>query len=92
MAESLTLTVPKSVTTYKVNEIQINRKSQFINVEVEDSIGNIIRASYGGAQAMALIVALNKANLSTSSLEKRILLQLVTDGHLPTGNVTGVPD
>ena len=92
MAESLTLTVPKSVTTYKVNEIQINRKSQFINVEVEDSIGNIIRASYGGSQAMALIVALNKANLSTSSLEKRILLQLVTDGYLPTGNVTGVPD
>jgi hypothetical protein len=38
----------------------------------------------------ALITALNKANLSTTSLERRILQRLIADGHL-AGSVTGTP-
>lgn len=36
----------------------------------------------------SLIVALNKANLSTISLERRIINQLIASGHL-TGTVSG---
>lgn len=93
MSEVLTLTTPISVSTYAVNELQMNRKLRFINVEVEDNQGKIIRASWGGLIAYNLILALNKANLSAgNSLEKRILQQLVTDGYLPPGSVTGSPD
>lgn len=38
----------------------------------------------------ALIVSLNKANLSTTSLEKRILNQLISSG-LIAGTVSGTP-
>ncbi len=47
---------------------------------------------YDGATATSLMVALNKANLSTSSLHKRVLQQLVADGKLTVGTVTGTPD
>ena len=44
----------------------------------------------GFASAQAMIVALNKANLSSNSLEKRVYNQLITDGAF-TGSVTGSP-
>lgn len=46
---------------------------------------------YSGATADALILALNKANLSSISLEKRIMNQLIADG-FEAGTITGSPD
>jgi hypothetical protein len=90
--ESLTLTVPQSVTSYRVLKLVLDWSEARIKVELADQAGVVIRAEYGGAEATALMVSLNKANLSTNSLHKRILQQLATDGKLPAGTVTGAPD
>lgn len=44
-----------------------------------------------GQAADTLLIALNKANLSTTSLEKRVLNQAITDGKL-SGTIAGSPD
>jgi len=92
MAESLTLTAPQSVTDYKVVVLKLDWNQKAIVVVVQDTQGDKLKKSYSGATAEAMITALNKANLSTNSLQKRILEQLVTDGLLAAGTVTGTPD
>lgn len=45
-----------------------------------------------GEGATTKIVALNKANLSTKSLLRRLIEQAVADGKIPTGTISGLPD
>ena len=90
--ESLTLTVAQSVPSYQVLKLVLNWGGASINVVVKDPLGDLLRFTYAGATATSLMTALNKANLSTQSLHSRILSQLVTDGKLPAGTVTGTPD
>ena len=55
--------------------------------------GPPLNVTYNGSTnptGAALIVSLNKANLSTTSLEKRILNQLIASGFL-AGSVSGTP-
>lgn len=94
MAEVFTLTTPivVNVTTWKVNELHLSRKHSSIFVEVERSDGVTIQWTYWGTVALTLINALNKANLTVKSLEKRILEQLAADGIITAGAVTGTPD
>lgn len=51
--------------------------------------GRTLTCSYSGAQAESLIVALNSANLSTQSLEHRIIARCQTDGQLGAGSISG---
>lgn len=90
--EQLTLTAPISVTTYQVSLVLFDWDRAYIQVIVKDSAGKLVQCTYTGATATSLMVALNKANLSVQSLHRRIISQLVTDGQLPGGNVTGSPD
>jgi hypothetical protein len=46
---------------------------------------------YEGTEATNLMVALNKANLSTKSLHRRIMEKAIADGKL-SGTISGVPD
>jgi hypothetical protein len=49
------------------------------------------RASAEKTKALNLMIALNKANLTVKSLQRRVLEQLAADGLL-AGSVTGTPD
>lgn len=51
--------------------------------------GRTLTCIYSGAQAESLIVALNSANLSTQSLEHRIIARCQTDGQLGAGSISG---
>jgi hypothetical protein len=53
--------------------------------------GKRIVCDYEGAEAETLIVALNKVNLSTTSLEKRLIQRCQADGKLGAGTIVGVP-
>lgn len=103
MSESLALTspitfpTPASVNTYRVTMLLIEREPRVrVVVNVTADNGNPIQVVYtdenGGSTAANIISALNTANLSTKSLQKRVLEKLVADGFLPAGNVTGTPD
>ena len=66
-----------------------------IKVVVEDE--NFHRTTHTyldsqGEPATVMMTALNKADLTVNSLQKRILEQLVSDGKLAPGTVTGTPD
>jgi len=94
MAEQLDLATPiaaPSRTTYSVQRIVLDWPAAAIQVWVKGSDTVEVFAEWTGAPATALMIALNKANLSTSSLQKRVLQQLVTDGKLPAGTVSGAP-
>jgi len=51
--------------------------------------GKSLECLYEGPAAETLIVALNKVNLSTTSLEKRFIQRCQADGNLAPGTITG---
>ena len=53
--------------------------------------GRSLECRYEGEVAETLVIALNKANLSTASLEKRVTQRCQTDGKLGAGSISGVP-
>ncbi len=94
MAEVLTLTVPivpPTRVSYTFLRLSLDLEFQQILAVVRGSDGVEIRGEWLGAEAVALMTALNTANLSTTSLVKRVLLKFIADGKLPAGTVSGVP-
>ena len=94
MAELITLTtpvVPPTLTTYSVRMIALDRDAATISIRLRGTNGETKTCSYNGPAASALIVSLNKANLSVTSLERRVLDRLIADGEL-AGTVSGSPD
>lgn len=94
MAELITLTapvVPPSVTDYRVTGLILNFGGQKLSVELTGTNGERLTHNYVGSTAVTLMVSLNKANLATKSLQRRILERLVADGVL-AGTISGSPD
>jgi hypothetical protein len=83
---ALTLYLGEGVTTAD-DRIDIDLDST-TNTGTVDENTQTRRESYGGATANGLIIALNKANLSTRSLQQRIFDRLIADGRI-AGTVTG---
>lgn len=90
--EQLDLTSPVSVTDYRVRKIVLDWAAAIIKIRVVDTTGDESTHTYTGETATTLMTQLNKIDLSTNSLHKRILDRLVADGKLPAGTVTGTPD
>lgn len=97
--EQIDLTTPepyplpiKTVATWKVDELQLQWTAQHISIVLLGSAGERREVHYYSETATALMIVLNKANLSVKSLHKRVLEYLVTDGQLEVGTITGVVD
>lgn len=90
--EQLNLSPQVICSTYRVERLYLDWPGQLINISLLCvETGEVKIFTYTGEVARTLMIALNKANLSTSSLQKRILEKLVADGKLG-GTVTGTPD
>lgn len=98
--ETITLAAPEVqpqvvTTDYRVSRLTLDVDNSLIIVLLKGTNGEHPEFRYTGAEATALIVALNKANLNPAtggkSLQRRILEKLITDGKL-SGTVNGVPD
>ena len=108
MAELVTLTAPvyvsNGVDKFRVWNLILRRshpdRSAGIEVTFREvdangafiSGGKSLECRYEGATAQTLINSLNKANLSTNSLEKRVMSQCQTDGLIGSGSISGSPD
>ena len=98
--ERATLTVPvvssTTVSAYEVTGVLLQRGAsaqpayRFV-IYYADNLGNVFSDEHVGDDAATLIRALNKANLSTKSLERRALEHLVSEGKIPAAAITGVP-
>jgi hypothetical protein len=95
MAELLTLTTPEvttiTVTDWRVIGLSLQWEQALILVQVRGSNGERREFRYEGAVATTMMTALNKADLPTKSLIRRILERLVADGKF-AGAVAGTPD
>lgn len=91
MAEQITLAAPvnrPSVTDYRIGYFAIDVTHQRLIVELVAN--DETRLMHVWEEAGALIGALNVANLTQKSLERRIYEKLIADGVL-AGTVSGSP-
>ena len=82
--------------------IQLFRRPQFsAHFRLIDDTGRTWEISYMDSEdaegnptteARDIVRGLNKANMSTKSMEKRVLEKLIADGYLSAGTITGSPD
>jgi hypothetical protein len=95
MSEQLDLTTPIATparTFYMVQRLVLDWGNQIIQVTVRGSDNVDVHSQWEGATAVTLMRALNKANLTANSLHKRVITQLIADGFLPAGTISGTPD
>jgi len=95
MAEQINLTIPKpdipGLSSWRIVVIVLNIQRKLIQIDLLSNSGENKTVKIGGAKATTLIKQLNKANLSTKSLHKRILERLIADGEF-NGTISGTPD
>jgi hypothetical protein len=95
MAEELTLSDPvtrPSTDDYRVHRLDLNATDGTVSITVVGTVGEMKTFHYSGAQGRNYIKIVNTGNFSVTSLQRRVLERLVTDGFLPAGTVTGTPD
>lgn len=96
MAEQLTLAtnevVPQKVTTYyRLDRLLLDWRAAIIIIGLRGEQGETREFRYDGPTATTMMAQLNKANLSTKSLQARVMERLSADGLL-VGVVAGTPD
>lgn len=79
-------------TSLSVASLLLDWEGARIHARFVGNAGHRYNAQWDGATATSLMVALNKANLTTNSLHKRLINQALTDGKLPAGSISGSPD
>lgn len=94
--EKITLSQPEVIpaittTDYRVIYILMDLEQAMIVIHLRGTNGERREFRYEGEIATTLMQQLNKLNLSTKSLHKRLLERLVADGHL-AGTIEGNPD
>jgi hypothetical protein len=88
--ERATLTVAEVRTnaSYRVSRLSLDWDNDAIMIVLAGTNGEVKTCSYNGAVADTLMIALNKANLSTRSLNQRIFDRIIADGCI-AATVTG---
>ena len=88
-------TPPAAPTEYRVQSLRLewgDVSTCAVIVRLIPNVGGeVVNYRYDGAAACTMLQQLNKANLSTMSLQRRIIERLVTDKVL-TGTVQGSPE
>lgn len=85
---------PRQASTLQIDRLELDWRHRTIRILLGD--GNLQQEVIymdlpGNPKATNLMKALNTANLTTNSLHKRVINQLMTDG-LVSGTVAGTPD
>jgi hypothetical protein len=93
MAEILTLTAPvvTTRTTYRLSLIILDWDGAFISIRLVGSDGGDLVRTYSGAAATAKMTALNTANFTVTSLQKKVFQMLLVDFPELAGVISGTP-
>lgn len=81
---------PPAKTHYRIARLTLDWDAACIDIVLKDNTGGTQTHTYSGAEATAMMLTLNTANLTNNSLHKRTLNKLITDGKL-VGTVSGTP-
>lgn len=104
MAEQIDLSVALTTSSWRVRSLTLTRglfssggsitldsSKSSIQVTLIGENGKTFEYAWTGSLADADIVSLNKVNLSTTSLNRRIINKLIADGVI-VGTASGTPD
>jgi hypothetical protein len=95
MAEQLDLTtaVPASggTTFWRINQLRFLVDDDILLIHLIGQNNEKKQHTYTGTTAHDIMVAINKADLTTDSLQKRLLERLDADGVI-SGTVSGTPE
>lgn len=90
--ETFTRTVPiPAVSQFTVSTLFLDWPGQVISVTLAGAGGQVMTHSWHGATATTLMTQLNKANLSITSLHRRVIDRLIADNVI-AGSASGSPD
>lgn len=92
MAEQTALTVPISMVAWSIAKVVYDWEGAVIYVVVLFSNGRKADYTYSGVTATTLIKAINKADCSVKSQQRRIMERLVVDFPELAGAISGVAD
>ena len=95
----VTTPITLTVNTFEISEFRMTRLPEWsVMIVAVDNQGRRVEDRHRGQTtaenptgARDLIIALNKANLSTASLERRLLQHLIQEKLIPAATVTGTP-
>jgi hypothetical protein len=94
--ERIDLTAPETkpnTTSYSLSALHLDWDNGTILVFLKGANGEVFVKAYTPTTTptgVSLIISLNKANLSVTSLQKRIYQQLIADG-VKVGTISGTP-
>lgn len=101
MPELYTCNTPQYVdpgaTVFRVAGLMLDWAGARIAVYLQEWTGSAFGSKrftveYIGSTATNMMIALNKANLSSQSLNQRVINRLIADGYLPAGSLGGTVD
>jgi len=99
MAEIITLAAPldPALTVFRISSLVFDWRNASVKIVLCDWDGSSfgsreVTVLYSGPTATTMMVALNKVNLSTQSLNQRVFARLLADGKIPTGTTGGTVD
>ena len=88
----LTTPVTSTVLQYEILGMSFYRLPEWsLEIVYVDNLGKRLQDNHRSDEARDLIVALNKANLTTKSLERRLMEHLIAEGKIPPATITGTP-
>lgn len=94
MAEILTLTAPiagPTTTNYHLVSLNLDIQAQTVHLIAKSDTSTYVSRVVQGQPAIDLMHALNTANLTVKSLQRRALEYMAAQGDF-TGTISGVPD
>ena len=94
MAEVLTLTTAEtvpSITTWSVSKLVLDVEAGVIEARLRSNTGKYFAYREQDADTLPTIIALNKANLTIKSLQRRVLERISAKG-AKSGTVSGTAD
>lgn len=94
-AERIDLTAPDQVrsgtSSYQIVSVHFEWDRGRIEINLVGENGETKSIAYDDPEGRALMVAMNRMDFSSVSLQRRIMNKLLADGHL-VGAVSGIPD
>ena len=95
MSEQLDLSSPEQASpgtvTWRLIELNFNWEQATIIASFRGDNDEYTSINWGGVDATALMIALNKADLSVKSLHRRVIERAIADGKM-VGTISGTPD
>lgn len=77
---------------YSIAALILEWDAKQIIIRLKGSDGSYVTHDYNESEgAVALMTSLNKANLATKSLHRRVMEKLIADGKI-VGSISGTPD